>query len=202
MADFGFCSLPGGARIFMLSNYQPLCPATGLVNLFSTFLGVTKYISKALPLISGEYAAEEPSPPFWAQPPTPQLRHPSRGAARTRARRCDKLLLHTWRWGTEGRSKLIIRVQFSVSAEVTQLCHAGRWNSAKPGFHCQSCSSDCSWGLGRNIWVKIERYEKLGKFLYRILLQWYQLSIIYFLSFPTGWLQRKFGLALKTYESM
>lgn len=48
----------------MLSNYQPLCPTTGLVNLFSTFSGVTKYISKALPLISGECAAEVPNPHY------------------------------------------------------------------------------------------------------------------------------------------
>lgn len=69
LADFGFCSLPwggrrGGARIFMLSNYQPLCSTTGLVNLFSTFSGVTKSISKAVPLVPGEHAAEEPSPHY------------------------------------------------------------------------------------------------------------------------------------------
>lgn len=55
----------------MLSNYQPLCPTTGLVNLFSTFSGVTKYISKALPLISGEYAAEEPSQHYRPSHPLP-----------------------------------------------------------------------------------------------------------------------------------
>lgn len=38
-------------RIFTLSNYQPLCPPTGLVNPFSTFLGVTECISAALSLI-------------------------------------------------------------------------------------------------------------------------------------------------------
>lgn len=69
LADFGFCSLPwgcrrGGARIFMLSNYQSLCSTTGLVNLFSTFSGVTKSISKAVPLVPGEHAAEEPSPHY------------------------------------------------------------------------------------------------------------------------------------------
>lgn len=48
----------------MLPNYQPLCPTTGLVNLFSTFSGVTKYISKALPLISGEYAAVKSQVPI------------------------------------------------------------------------------------------------------------------------------------------
>lgn len=32
-------------KIFTLPNRQPLCPPTGLVNLFSTFVGVTKCIS-------------------------------------------------------------------------------------------------------------------------------------------------------------
>lgn len=48
-------------RIFTLSNYQPLCPPTGLINLFSTFLGVTKCISAALSLVFGEHVAGEPS---------------------------------------------------------------------------------------------------------------------------------------------
>lgn len=48
-------------RIFTLSNYQPLCPPTGLVNPFSTFLGVTECISAALSLIFGEHVAGEPS---------------------------------------------------------------------------------------------------------------------------------------------
>lgn len=38
-------------RIFTLSNYQPLCPPTGLINPFSTFLGVTKCISATLSLM-------------------------------------------------------------------------------------------------------------------------------------------------------
>lgn len=46
-------------RIFTLSNYQPLCPPTGLINPFSTFLGVTECISATLLLDSHEYAAGE-----------------------------------------------------------------------------------------------------------------------------------------------
>lgn len=109
----------------MLSNYQPLCPTTGLVNLFSTFSRVTKYISKALPLISGEYATEEPSQhyrpshPLPSSEPTAEERRETERVAVTNCcctRRGEELRVG---------AKLIIRVQFSVSAEVTELCHAG-----------------------------------------------------------------------------
>lgn len=96
----------------MLSNYQPLCPTTGLVNLFSTFSGVTKSISKA----------EEPSPHYGpdAHDPTAQERREPEHVALTND--CCT------RRGEAPRvaAKLIIWVQFSVSAEVTQLCHTGR----------------------------------------------------------------------------
>lgn len=112
----------GGLRIFMLSNYQPLCPTTGLVNLFSTFSGVTKYISKALPLISGEYAAEEPSPHYRPSHPLPSYTAEERRETERVVTNCCCA-----RRGEEQRvgTKLTIRVQFSVSAEVTELCHAG-----------------------------------------------------------------------------
>lgn len=117
----------------MLSNYQPLCPTTGLVNLFSTFSGVTKYISKALPLISGEYAAEEPSQHYRPSHPLPSSQ-PTAEERRETERVAVTNCCCTRRGGERrgGGGKLIIRVQFSVSAEVTELCHAGSWNSAKP----------------------------------------------------------------------
>lgn len=110
----------------MLSNYQPLCPTTGLVNLFSTFSGVTKCISKALPLISGEYAAEEPSQHYRPSHPLPS-REP---AAEERRKKPERGAVTNCCCALRGEelgvaAKLIIRVQFSVSAEVTELCHAG-----------------------------------------------------------------------------
>lgn len=48
-------------KIFTLSNYQPLCPPTGLINPFSTFLGVTEWITVALSLIFGKHVAGVPN---------------------------------------------------------------------------------------------------------------------------------------------
>lgn len=104
---------------FTQSNFQPLCPTTDLVNLFSTSLG-------ELPsLISGGVRcrrAKSTPTGCW-----PQTEKPPRSAAC----RGDKLQKKGGGGELDVRAKLIIQVQFSVSAEVVELCHAGSENTGR-----------------------------------------------------------------------